>query len=69
MIPAAEMADAVGTAKVANVVMLGALCAATGVFPADFVKDTLRIIAKKKDLIELNTRAFDEGWNFVKSNP
>jgi 2-oxoisovalerate ferredoxin oxidoreductase beta subunit len=66
MIPAAEMADAVGTPKVANVVMLGALCAATGIFPADFVKDTLKIIAKKKDLIELNTKAFDAGWNFVK---
>ena len=46
--------------------MLGALCAATGIFPADFVKDTLKIIAKKKDLIELNTKAFDAGWNFVK---
>ncbi len=67
MIPAAEMADSVGTPKVANVVMLGALCAATGIFPADFVKDTLKIIAKKKDLIELNTRAFDAGWNFVKN--
>jgi 2-oxoisovalerate ferredoxin oxidoreductase beta subunit len=65
-LPAAEMADAVGTPKVANVIMLGALCAATDIFPADFVKDTLKIIAKKKDLIELNTKAFDAGWNFVK---
>ncbi len=64
-IPAAEIADAVGTPKVANVVMLGALCKATGIFDRDYVKDTLRVIVKKKDLIDLNMTAFDKGWDFV----
>jgi len=66
MIPATEMADAVGTPKVANVVMLGALCAATGIFTADYVKDTLKVVVKKKELLEMNLKAFDAGWDFVK---
>jgi 2-oxoisovalerate ferredoxin oxidoreductase beta subunit len=67
MIPAAEMADEVGTPKVANVVMLGALCAATGIFSADYVKETLKVIVKKKELLEMNLAAFDAGWEFVKN--
>jgi len=67
MIPAAEIADKVGTAKVANVVMLGAICAATEIFTADYIKDTLKVIIKKKDLIDMNLQAFEEGWNFVKN--
>ncbi len=66
-IPAAEMADKVGTPKVANVVMLGAICAATGDFSADYVKDTLKVIVKKKELLEMNLQAFDAGWEFVAS--
>ena len=65
MIPAAEIADKVGTPKVANVVMLGAICAATEIFPRDYVKDTLKVIVKKKDLLEMNLQAFDAGWDFV----
>ena len=68
MIPATEMADEVGTPKVANVVMLGALCAATGIFTADYVKDTLKVIVKKKELLEMNLAAFDAGWEFVKKS-
>ena len=66
-IPAAEMADKIGTPKVANVVMLGAICAATGIFTADYVKDTLKVIVKKKELLDKNLQAFDAGWKFVKN--
>jgi 2-oxoglutarate ferredoxin oxidoreductase subunit gamma len=62
------MADEVGTPKVANVVMLGALCAATGIFTADYVKDTLKVVVKKKELLEMNLKAFDAGWEFVKKS-
>jgi 2-oxoisovalerate ferredoxin oxidoreductase beta subunit len=65
MIPAAEIADKVGTPKVANVVMLGAICAATEIFSRDYVKDTLKVIVKKKELLEMNLQAFDAGWDFV----
>ena len=66
-IPATEIADKVGTPKVANVVMLGALCASTGMFDAEYVKDTLKVIVKRKDLVDMNLQAFDAGWEFVKN--
>ena len=66
LIPASAIADEVGTPKVANVVMLGAICAATGAFPPDFVESTLRQIIKKKSLIEMNMAAFRRGYEFVK---
>jgi 2-oxoisovalerate ferredoxin oxidoreductase beta subunit len=65
-LPATEMADKVGTPKVANVVMLGAICAATGIFGDRYVKDTLKVIVKRKDLLDVNLKAFDAGWQFVK---
>ena len=66
MIPAAEIADKVGTPKVANVVMLGAICSATGMFSPDYVKDTLAVVVKRKELVDMNLQAFDAGWEFVK---
>jgi 2-oxoisovalerate ferredoxin oxidoreductase beta subunit len=62
LLPASEMADDVGTAKVANVVMLGALCAATGAFTPPFVEQTLKAVVKKKNLVELNLQAFHLGY-------
>ena len=66
LIPASDMADAVGTPKVANVVMLGAIVAATEAFPPEFVEATLRQIIKKKNLVEMNMEAFRKGYTFVK---
>ncbi|MDD5718862.1 MAG: 2-oxoacid:acceptor oxidoreductase family protein [Candidatus Krumholzibacteria bacterium] len=65
MLPATEIADKIGSPKVANVVMLGAICAATGIFGADYVKETLRIIIKRKELLDTNLLAFDAGWQAV----
>jgi 2-oxoisovalerate ferredoxin oxidoreductase beta subunit len=65
LLPASEMADDVGTAKVANVVMLGALCAATGAFRPAFVEQTLKAVVKKKNLVELNLQAFQMGYEHV----
>jgi 2-oxoisovalerate ferredoxin oxidoreductase beta subunit len=67
LIPATEIADEVGTPKVANVVMLGALCAATGAFEPDFVEQTLRMVVKKKNLVEMNVTAFRRGYDFVRN--
>jgi 2-oxoisovalerate ferredoxin oxidoreductase beta subunit len=66
-IPASDIADEVGTAKVANVVILGALCAATDAFDADFAMDTLKKVIKKKTLIDMNMTAFMRGYEFVKN--
>jgi 2-oxoisovalerate ferredoxin oxidoreductase beta subunit len=65
LLPATEMADEVGTPKVANVVILGALCAATGAFPPALVERVLREVVKKKNLIEMNLRAFQKGYAHV----
>ncbi len=67
LIPASEIADEVGTAKVANVVILGALCAATGAFDAEFAMDTLKAVIKKRSLIDMNMTAFMRGYDFVKN--
>ena len=48
--------------------MLGAICAATEMFPADYVKDTLKVIVKHKELVEMNLKAFDAGWEFVRND-
>ena len=63
---AAEIADAVGTPKVANVVVLGALVAATDAFTQEFCESTLRAVIKKKSLIDMNIEAFRRGYDFVK---
>ncbi len=67
LIPATEIADEVGTPKIANVVMLGALCAATGTFDVDFVEQTLRSVVKKKNLVEMNIAALRRGYDHVKN--
>ena len=61
-LPATQIADACGSPKVANVVILGALCAATGAFPPALVEQTLREVVKKKNLIDLNLQAFQKGY-------
>ena len=64
-IPATGIADEVGTPKVANVVLLGAICAATGAFPQAFVEQSLRETVKKKDLVDLNLAALRRGYEHV----
>ena len=64
-IPATGIADEVGTPKVANVVLLGAICAATGAFPLAFVEQSLRETVKKKDLVDLNLAALRRGYEHV----
>jgi len=68
MIPASKIADEVGTAKVANVVILGALVAATDCFTPEFCESTLRAIIKKKSLIDMNMEAFGRGYDFVRNS-
>jgi len=67
MIPATEIADEVGTPKVANVVMLGAMIAATDAYSLEFVSETLKVVVKKKNLIDMNLAALQRGYDFVKN--
>ena len=68
MIPATKIADEVGTPKVANVVILGALTAATGAFDLELVEATLREVIKKKNLVDMNMEALHRGYDFVKNS-
>ncbi len=65
-LPASKIADAVGTPKVANVVVLGALVAAMDAYPPAFVEKVLRAVIKKKNLVEMNIQAFYKGYDFVR---
>ena len=69
LLPATQIADEVGTPKIANVVVLGALCAATGAFTPALVEQTLREVVKKRNLIEMNLQAFQKGYATVADQP
>jgi 2-oxoglutarate ferredoxin oxidoreductase subunit gamma len=64
-IPATEMAAELGNPRVANVVMLGAYGARKPLLPRGKLEDGIRaaLASKGADLVELNLRAFDAGWN------
>ena len=67
-VPFTEIAVDLGKAMVKNVVALGALCAATGIFPEETFKTALRQALKDKcALIPLNEEAFAWGVKSVKS--
>ncbi|MEA4946160.1 MAG: 2-oxoacid:acceptor oxidoreductase family protein [Oscillospiraceae bacterium] len=61
-VPVTELALEMGSAKVLNIVMLGAYIGYTGCLPEELVLDTLvRKLGKKADLIPLNREAFANG--------
>ena len=66
-IPAAEMADSLGSTKVANIVMMGALLEETEcLLPATAVS-VLEAKIPKVDLLELDRQALASGRKFVES--
>jgi 2-oxoglutarate ferredoxin oxidoreductase subunit gamma len=62
-IPARQIAEEVGRAAVANVVMLGFLAAVTEIVSADSMKGSL-LAAAPKGTEELNTMAFEKGYAY-----
>jgi 2-oxoisovalerate ferredoxin oxidoreductase beta subunit len=64
-IPVSQMADQIGTAKVANVVMLGALLEETGCLPTDTAISVLESSVKNKKLLELDKQAIVAGRDYV----
>lgn len=64
---AGEIAERAGSAKTANVVLLGAYVAASGIFPKESVKGTIaKIFKKKPDVVPMNLEAFELGFAAVK---
>jgi 2-oxoisovalerate ferredoxin oxidoreductase beta subunit len=64
-VPASEMADTLGSAKVANVVMLGALLEETECLPAETAVAVLEATVKNPKILELDKKALAAGREFV----
>ena len=64
-IPVSQMADQIGTAKVANVVMLGALLEETGCLPTDTAISVLESTVKNAKLLALDKQAIVAGRDYV----
>ncbi|MDM7915190.1 MAG: 2-oxoacid:acceptor oxidoreductase family protein [Candidatus Eisenbacteria bacterium] len=65
-IPATEMADAIGTTKCANMVMMGAYIEKSGVLDLQSVIDALPSYMKAKKTIPMNQQAILKGAAFVR---
>jgi Pyruvate/2-oxoacid:ferredoxin oxidoreductase gamma subunit len=64
-IPAAEMADKLGSTKAANIVMMGALLEETECLAAGTALGVLEDKVKKVEMLEVNRKALDAGRLFV----
>ncbi len=64
-VPASEIADKLGSAKVANVVMLGALLEETECLPTELAVDVLEALVKNPKLLDLDRRAIVAGCDYV----
>jgi Pyruvate/2-oxoacid:ferredoxin oxidoreductase gamma subunit len=64
-VPASEIADGLGSAKVANVVMLGALLEETECLPAESAVTVLQETLKNPKLLELDKKAVAAGRDYV----
>jgi 2-oxoisovalerate ferredoxin oxidoreductase beta subunit len=64
-VPASEIADRLGSAKVANVVMLGALLEETECLAPATAMGVIESKVKKVDLLETNRRALRAGQEFI----
>jgi len=67
-LPATEIADKLGSAKAANMVVLGALLGKTNLLEKDAVLDVVRAITRKAELLELNIQAVNAGFKFAQEN-
>jgi 2-oxoisovalerate ferredoxin oxidoreductase beta subunit len=64
-IPASEIADKLGSAKVANIVMLGALLEETECLSAATAMSVLEKKVKNRALLELDRQALDAGRTYI----
>ena len=67
LIPLNDIAIKVGSPKVANIIMLAAYVAATDIVKFSSLKSMLtKKLGKKKDLLEINYTALEEGRKLIK---
>ncbi len=63
-VPASEIADRLGNARMANMVLLGAYAGYTGVLELETCIAALSTFIKKKNLVDINKTAVTEGFEF-----
>jgi 2-oxoisovalerate ferredoxin oxidoreductase beta subunit len=64
-IPVTEIADRIGSPKVANMVALGAFMGVTRLLGRDHIARVIRAMTKREELFELNLKAVEAGAAFV----
>jgi 2-oxoisovalerate ferredoxin oxidoreductase beta subunit len=64
-LPATSKADEIGSAKASNMVALGALIATTRLLNKKGVVRTIEAMTKRKELLELNLKALEAGFDSV----
>jgi 2-oxoisovalerate ferredoxin oxidoreductase beta subunit len=67
-LPASEIADGLGAAKTANMVMLGALLEVTGAFPTAAAVAALERELKKQALLDVNRQAIEAGRDWARAH-
>jgi indolepyruvate ferredoxin oxidoreductase beta subunit len=66
-IPARELAEEAGSARSANVVMLGAYSYLEDLIDKDvLLEEVSRRFSRKEKLVDVNVKAFELGYNFLK---
>jgi 2-oxoglutarate ferredoxin oxidoreductase subunit gamma len=67
-IPTSELAEKIGTIKVANMIILGVLIKASNIISFDaMIKNLAELLGEgKSKLIKLNKEALEMGFNYVK---
>jgi 2-oxoisovalerate ferredoxin oxidoreductase beta subunit len=66
-VPASEMADALGSPKVANAVLLGVLLAETGCLPWESAIGALKNAVRNQKLLDLDLQALAAGREFLQT--
>ncbi len=66
-LPATEIAEKLGNARAANMVVLGAYAGYSGVLTLETCLESLNTLIKRKALIDLNVKAIQEGFDFGKA--
>ncbi len=65
-VPAVELAREVGSERALNMVMIGAVCAKTGLLSFEETLDGMRAALKGKEkFFELNTKGIERGFAFI----
>lgn len=64
-LPATEIAERIGSAKITNMVMIGALIAKTRLLTKESVFVAIDALVKNKKLIEMNRRAIEAGMEAI----